>query len=95
MMHKAWRSIEEVPHCFSRSSIKFEGYMGKKMDDSIQILSKITRSVADIKSLRFALFKIIRQISRSMLFFFWRVGMIPSLLYSPDYFTVSTLCILI
>ena len=25
MMHKAWSSIEEVPYCFSRSSIKFQG----------------------------------------------------------------------
>ena len=26
---KAWRSIEEVPYCFSRSSIKFQGHAGK------------------------------------------------------------------
>ena len=25
MMHKAWSCIEEVPYCFSRSSIKFQG----------------------------------------------------------------------
>ena len=25
MMHKAWSSIEEVPYCFSRSSVKFQG----------------------------------------------------------------------
>ena len=25
MMHKAWSSIEEVPCCFSRSSVKFQG----------------------------------------------------------------------
>ena len=31
--HKAWRSIEEVPYCFSRSSIKFEGHAGWRMDD--------------------------------------------------------------
>ena len=31
--------------------------MGKKIDDLIPILSKITRPVAAIKSLRFALFK--------------------------------------
>ena len=29
-MHKAWRSIEEVPYCFSRSSIKFHGHTGGK-----------------------------------------------------------------
>ena len=33
MMHKAWRSIEEVPYCFSRSSIKFNGHTGGKIDD--------------------------------------------------------------
>ena len=30
MMHKAWSSIEEVPYCFSRSSIKFQGHTGQK-----------------------------------------------------------------
>ena len=30
MMHKAWRSIEEVPYCFSRSSIKFQGQTDQK-----------------------------------------------------------------
>ena len=25
-MHKAWSSIEEVPFCFSRSSVKFQGH---------------------------------------------------------------------
>ena len=33
MMHKAWRSIEEVPYCFSRSSIKLYGHTGGKIDD--------------------------------------------------------------
>ena len=28
MMHKAWCDIEEVPYCFSKSSIKFEGHTG-------------------------------------------------------------------
>ena len=27
MLHKAWSSIEEVPYCFARSSIKFQGRM--------------------------------------------------------------------
>ena len=31
MMHKAWSSIEEVAYCFSRSFIKFQGYMGQKI----------------------------------------------------------------
>ena len=33
MMHKAWRNIEEVPYCFSRSSIKFHSHTGGKIDD--------------------------------------------------------------
>ena len=33
MMHKAWSSIEEVPYCFARSSIKFHGHTGRKIDD--------------------------------------------------------------
>ena len=31
MMHKAWRGIEEVPCCVLRSSVKFQGHMGRKM----------------------------------------------------------------
>ena len=30
MMHKAWSSIEEVPYCFPRSSIKFQGHTEQK-----------------------------------------------------------------
>ena len=37
MMHKAWCSIEEVPYYFSRSSIKFQGHTGWKIDDLDQI----------------------------------------------------------
>ena len=33
MMHKAWSSIEEVPYCFSRSSVKFQGHTGQKIAD--------------------------------------------------------------
>ena len=29
-MYKAWSNIEEVPYCFSRSSVKFEGHTGNK-----------------------------------------------------------------
>ena len=54
MMHKAWCSIEEVPYCFPRSSIEFQGHTGWKIDDLDQIWA-ITRPVAAIKSLRFAL----------------------------------------
>ena len=58
MMHKAWRSTEEVPYFFFfRLSIKFEGHMDRKIiDDFNPILSKITRLVTAItESLRFAL----------------------------------------
>ena len=30
MMHKTWRSIEEVPYCFPRSSINFQVHTGQK-----------------------------------------------------------------
>ena len=33
MMHKAWSSIEEVPYCFSMSSVKFQGHTGSKIAD--------------------------------------------------------------
>ena len=33
MMHKAWSSIEEVPYCFSRSSVKFQGHKALKIVD--------------------------------------------------------------
>ena len=31
MMHKAWSSIEEVPYCFSRSSVIFQGHIALKI----------------------------------------------------------------
>ena len=31
MMHKVWSSIEEVPYCFSRSSVKFRGHTALKI----------------------------------------------------------------
>ena len=30
-MHKAWSRIEEVPYCFSRSSVKFQGHIALKI----------------------------------------------------------------
>ena len=42
-----------MSYCFARSSIKNQVYMGK-IHDLIPILSKITKPVAAIKSLRFA-----------------------------------------
>ena len=31
MMHRVWSSIEEVPYCFSRSYIKFQGHTALKI----------------------------------------------------------------
>ena len=31
MMHKAWCCLEEVPYCFSRSSVKFQGHTALKI----------------------------------------------------------------
>ena len=33
MMHKAWCGIGEVPNCFSRSSVKFQGHRAQKIID--------------------------------------------------------------
>ena len=59
MMHKAWCGIEEVPYNFSGSSIKFWGHTGWKNRCFESNLSKITRPVAAIKSLRFALLEVL------------------------------------
>ena len=37
MVHKVWSGIEEVPYYFPRSSIKFQGYWGTKIDDLVPI----------------------------------------------------------
>ena len=37
MMHRAWNSIEEVPYCFWRSSVKFQGHTALKIVDLTQI----------------------------------------------------------
>ena len=31
MMHTAWCCLEEVPYCFSRSSVKFQGHTAQKI----------------------------------------------------------------
>ena len=31
MMHKAWSSTEEVPYCFSRSSVQFQSHIALKI----------------------------------------------------------------
>ena len=66
MLHKAWNSKEEMPYCFPRSSIKFQGHTGQNITDfDPNWAFPNYRPVAAFKSLRFALFKVIRQISRS------------------------------
>ena len=66
MLHKAWNSKGEVPYCFSRSSIKFQGHTGQNITDfDPNWAFPDYRPVAAFKSLRFALLKVIRQITRS------------------------------
>ena len=52
-----------MPYCFSRSSIKFQGHTGGNIDDLNPILSKITRPVAAIQSLKLALLLSIKDVS--------------------------------
>ena len=33
MMPKSWGRIEEMPHCFSTTSVKFQGHTGQKIAD--------------------------------------------------------------
>ena len=57
MLHKAWNSKEEMPYCFSRSSIKFQGHTGQNITDfDPNWAFPDFRPVAAFKSLRFALF---------------------------------------
>ena len=56
MLHKAWNSKGEVPYCFPRSSIKFQGHTGKNITDfDPNWAFPDYRPVAAFKSLRFAL----------------------------------------
>ena len=79
MMHNAWSSVEEVPYCFSRSSVKFRGHTALKIIDfdpnwafpdcnsslNSPMATKwcIELEVGSRGALLF--FKVIRQISRS------------------------------
>ena len=54
MMHKAWRSTEEMPYCFRGHPYNFKVTQAEKL--TIWIQFEITRPVAAIKFLRFALF---------------------------------------
>ena len=66
MLHKAWNSKGEMPYCFPRSSIKFQGHTGQNITDFDPNWAFLDyRPVAAFKSLRFALLKVIRQVSRS------------------------------
>ena len=66
MLHKAWNNKGEMPCCFPRSSIKFQGHTGQNITDfDPNWAFPDYRPVAAFKSLRFALFKDIRQIARS------------------------------
>ena len=56
MLHKAWNSKEEMPYCFPRSSIKFQGHTGQNITDfDPNWAFPDYRAVAAFKSLRFAL----------------------------------------
>ena len=60
MLHKAWNSKGEVPYCFPRSSIKFQGHTGQNITDfDPNWAFPDYRPVAAFKSLRFALFNLI------------------------------------
>ena len=59
MLHKAWNSKGEMPYCFPRSSIKFQGHTGQYTDFDPNWAFPDYRPVAAFKSLNFALFEII------------------------------------
>ena len=56
MLHKAWNCKGEMPYCFPRSSIKFQGHTGQNITDfDPNWAFPDYRPVAAFKSLRFAL----------------------------------------
>ena len=60
MLCKAWNSKGEMPYCFPRSSIKFQGHTGQNITDfDPNWAFPDYRPVAAFKSLRFALLKLI------------------------------------
>ena len=71
MLHKAWCCLEEVPYCFSRSSIKFQGHTAKKIvkfDPDWAFPDWLRNDAQSLKWHRrgvLLFFKVIRQISRS------------------------------
>ena len=57
MLHKAWNSKGEMPYCFPRSSIKFQGHTVQNITDfDPNWAFPDYRPVAAFKSLRFAFF---------------------------------------
>ena len=57
MLHKAWNSKGEMPFCFPRSSIKFQGHTVQNITDfDPNWAFPDYRPVAAFKSIRFALF---------------------------------------
>ena len=57
MLHKAWNSKGEMPYCFPKSSIKFQGHTVQNITDfDPNWAFPDCRPVAAFKSLRFALF---------------------------------------
>ena len=77
MLHKAWNSKGEVPYCFPRSSIKFQGHTGQNITDfDPNWAFPDYRPVAAFKSLRFALFSYFATLHTSPLFlWFWFKGL--------------------
>ena len=79
MMHKAWSSIEEVPYCFSRSSVKFQGHTALKFVEFDpnwafpdvtpgwihRWLWNVAQSLKQQRGDALLFFKVIHQISRS------------------------------
>ena len=58
MLHKAYNSKGEMPYCFPRSSINFQGHTVQNITDfDPNWAFQDYKPVADFKSLRFALFK--------------------------------------
>ena len=62
MLHKAWNSKGEMPYCFPRSSIKFQGHTVQSITDfDPNWAFPDYRPVAAFKSLRFALLQYCNQ----------------------------------
>ena len=56
MLHKAWNSKGEMPYCFPRSTIKFQGHTGQNITDfDPNWAFPVYKPVPAFKSLRFAM----------------------------------------